>query len=234
MVLSLMSECQGKPSLLTRLCILQSSISYHIISYHLLSIQYSFINPKLYNGPGSITSKEVHSPYPNERSAFARCASVAAAQGLPTHNLPSATVIKTTLTTLQLGRYDPSSNISLIMQVEGKVPDQYSYVHFQFITRYVDPMDSSKLITRVATQVVSFSTDYSVYLDSLDEGVITILIEKEAAFRSMISRRNEDDDRFNIVLDETDIDECSSEAQNDLDATIHMISTSFRTYLKAQ
>lgn len=120
------------------------------------------------------------------------------------------------------------------MQVEGKVPDQYSYVHFQFITRYVDPMDSSKLITRVATQVVSFSTDYSVYLDSLDEGVITILIEKEAAFRSMISRRNEDDDRFNIVLDETDIDECSSEAQNDLDATIHMISTSFRTYLKAQ
>jgi hypothetical protein len=191
-----------------------------------LSFFHSFITPTLYHGPGAI-SKEWRSPLPNERSTFARCASLAAKQGLPTHNLPSATVIQSTLTQIQIGRYDPYSNISIMMQVDRKVPDQCSHVHFQFVTRYIDPVDNTKFITRVATQIVVVSADDSKYLDSLNEKVITILLAKEAAFRSMISKTDDEDDRFNVVLDAPGIDACAFEAQRDLDATIYMISASY-------
>jgi hypothetical protein len=163
---------------------------------------------------------------------LARCASLAAKHGLPTNNLASVATTESTLTRIQMGRYDPFSNISILMQVEKKIPDEYDRVCFQFVSRYIDAKDHMKLITRVTSHMIAVSDDNSTYLESLNTDLITTLIAKEAAFRAMTSKVDEED-RFAFVLDAPEADACALDAQRDIDATIKMISTSYRSHAKS-
>jgi len=197
------------------------------------SLRTSFITPKLCHGPGRIVD-DAKFPCPNERATFAECSALASKQGLRTHNLPSTNAMQSTLTRVQMGRNDPNSTISVVMQVNSIIhPNEHPYAHFQFVTRFIDPDHSTVFVTRVATQRIAISKDEYDYMSSLNDEVIPIVLAKEAAFRSMVIKGNEGDDRFNLVVDQLDVDSCAFAAQTDLDATVHAISKAYRSHMKS-
>ena len=190
---------------------------------------FSFITPTLCHGSGTI-NKEAQSPCPNERAVFVDCSS---RQGLQSSHAISNKIVKSTLTQIQMGRYDPTSSISILMDVTKAIPDHFSYGHFQFVTRYIDPLDITTLVTRVATQRVAISKDTSIFLQSLNDEAVPVTLAKEAAFRSMILRNNDDDDR-SAVVSESDVDVCGFLARRDLDSTVYAISKAYRFHMKSQ
>mmetsp|Transcript_24375 Transcript_24375/g.36161 ORF Transcript_24375/g.36161 Transcript_24375/m.36161 type:complete len:903 (+) Transcript_24375:69-2777(+) len=163
----------------------------------------------------------------NERAAFAMGASLSAKRGLVTNNLPSDDLLADTLTRVRMGRYDPLSTLSFMLRVdEVFVPDDDKYAFFQCIVRYVD-QDGRDLVTRVSTYRLPVAVSIHDFLDSMDEEVVPVVLGKEAVFRSIIGR--DDEEAIDALVVDTDrVEMLAFEAQKDLDNTIHRISGAYR------
>ena len=126
-----------------------------------------------------------------------------------------------TRTRLQLGRFDPKSTVSVMIQIDKKLQSKDAV--FQFIMRYANPHDASDFITRVISQRLEVvHKDYgSQFFDSLEKDTLSVLLAKEAAYRCMvhdIGRSQED-----LTYDHEEIEELVLRTQEELDTTCHRI-----------
>jgi len=184
---------------------------------------HSFITPTHFVGPGELID-DSRSLLVCERSAFAIGASLAAERKMTTNNLPSVDIVESTMTRLRMGRFDPISTFSVLLQV-NEFFQRENHALFQFIVRYVDN-DGVTLVTRVFTHRLSVAKDIGEFLDAQDEEVIPVLLGKEAVYRSMFGREMKNDETE--PLDEVQLEDLSYDAQRDLDATIQKISVAYR------
>jgi len=187
----------------------------------------SHVVPKLMHGPG-IVIHDFQCPLPNERATFASCSAVAATKGLPTSNLPCLKTIDKVLTQIKMGRLDATSSISVIIQAEKSIPE-HSFVYFQFVTRYIEKTD---LVTRISTNRISVSNNPLDFIQSLNIQLTSVLLGKEAAFRSMAMNQSEEGDVSNIALAQRDIESRTFSSSNDLAWTTHGISKAYMCILK--
>ena len=177
-------------------------------------------------GSGNVLYGETQRLLPNERSAFAMSASLAANVGLPTNNLPSEDALATTMTRIQLGRFDPLSTISAMLQVNEDIKPDDRHAFFQCIVRFVEA-DGKTIVTRVSTHRLPVAMSVHDFLDGMDEEAVPVLLGKEAVFRSIVGR--EEPEGIEAVAADADrLEHLAHEAQRDVDATVHMISGAFR------
>ena len=188
------------------------------------SLHDSFLTPTHIVGPGELV-EDITGVVPNERSAFALGSSHAANQGMQTNNLPSQDMLDTSLTRVRMGRYDPLSTFSVMLQ-ENDFFQRDQYAFFQCTVRFVD-RDGKTLVTRVSTHRLSIAKDIGEYLDSIDDEVIPVLLGKEAVYRSMFGREMNEDIEVDAP-NSTQLENLAYDAQSDLDATISRISGAFR------
>jgi len=176
--------------------------------------------PRICHGPFALYD-ECQCPLPNERGAFSASVSSAKSKNMPPTEIPSAKVRDSFVTQLQLGRVDPRVSISIILQNEFDIPEGSS-VFFQFVSRYVEGDD---LVTRVATQSIGASNDTYIYMQSLNIDVTSVLLAKEAAHSAMART-----DDGNLYLGQSEIETTILRAKNDLDFTVHKITTTHGSY----
>jgi len=144
---------------------------------------------------------------------------------MQTNNLPSQDMLSTSLTRVRMGRYDPLSTFSVMLQ-ENEFFQRDPYAFVQCTVRFVD-WEGKTLVTRVSTHRLSIAKDVGEYLDSIDDEVIPVLLGKEAVYRSMCGREMTED----VELDapnSAQLENLAYDAQSDLDATISRISGAFR------
>lgn len=162
---------------------------------------------------------------PNENTAFSTGASLAAKHGANTNDLPSRDIEKI-LTRLRLGRYDPLTTLSVMLQVNDDIQYDDRYAFCQLIVRYVN-VAGEKLVTKVYTHRLPVALSGNDFLDGMDEEVVPIVLGKEAVFRAVVGR--EEEESIEVLVSDTDQTEIlAMEAQKDLDNTIHRISGAFR------
>ena len=83
------------------------------------------------------------------------------------------------------------------------------------------------LVTKVSTHRLPIALSVHDFLDSMDEEVIPIVLGKEAVFRSIVGR--EDEEAIDVLVADTDqVERLAFEAQKDLDSTIHRVSGAYR------
>ena len=186
----------------------------------------SFVHPTHVVGATNIIYDEAQFLLPNERSAFAVGASLAAKQGMVTNNIPSDDTLALTLTRLQMGRYDPLSTLSVMLQVNDEVVLEVDkYALFQCTVRYVEK-NGATLVTRVSSHRLPVARSVHDFLDGMDEKAVPIVLGKETVFRAVVGRYEGGND--NVLVDPDRMEILAYEAQRDLDNTIHRISGAFR------
>jgi hypothetical protein len=155
----------------------------------------------------------------------------AAKYDIPTNNLPSRQVLESTRTRINMGRFDPQSTLSVMMQINNPVEtDGEKFVYFQFITRYLNPNNLSKLVTRVVTQKMPiFKDEDHEFFNSLNKNALSILLAKEAAYRCMVKEEDRADDRSEKTTPVTqeDVENLAIQTQRDLDTTVRRISRAY-------
>ena len=187
----------------------------------------SFIHPTHVVGSTEIIYNQAQVLLPNERSAFAIGASLAAKHGMMTNNLPKVEVVESTLTRLRMGRYDPLSTLSIMLQVnEDVVLSAHKYALFQCTARYLEE-DGTVLVTRVITHRLPVAKSVHDFLAGMDESVVPVVLGKETVFRSLVGRE-EAEGTETMMVDPVRMEVLAFEAQCDLDNTIHRISGAFR------
>lgn len=183
------------------------------------------MTPTHIGGAGTILEDdEEHGVLPNERLAFAAGIACAASRGLDTNDKPSREVSDELLSRIRFGRYDPLSTISVMLQVNEEFLPDDRYAVFQCVVRFVDPK-SQQLVTRVSTNRLPVALSVNDFLESSDEEAVPVILGKEAVYRSIVGREEEDE---NAAADMDRTEYLAFEAQNDLDATVHRISGAFR------
>ena len=163
---------------------------------------------------------------PHERAAFSMGAALAAKNGIATNQLPSQDYLADTLTRLRMGRYDPLSTLSFMLKVDDTITPDDKYAFFQCTIRYLE-QDGKTLVTKVSTHRLPIARSVLDFLDSMDEEVVPIVLGKEAVFRSIVGR--EDEEAIDALVADTDrVEMLAFEAQKDLDNTIHRVSGAYR------
>lgn len=162
---------------------------------------------------------------PSERSAFAKGSALAASRKIPTNMLPSADAVETTMTRVQMGRFDPISTFSVLLEVNEFFQHE-SHALIQCIVRYADP-DGKTLVTRVCSHRMSVAKETGEWLDAVDDEVVPVLLAKEAVYRSVYGR-DTSKNKETGAIDATVLEGLAYDAQRDLDATIQRISLSYR------
>jgi len=197
--------------------------------------EFSFLTVSHVLGPCTVVLKDDKLLLSNERSSFSYCASLAAANGVATSNLPSYDSVCLTRTRLRLGRYDPISTVSVafVKQESLSVKDDPHFAHFQFVVRYVNPLNERDIVTRVITQRVPIAQSVQNFLEGLNDDAVSVILGKEAAYRSM-SLQFGFDSSFQSQVDkarELSEDLLAEEARKDLDRTIYLISQAYKRHL---
>jgi hypothetical protein len=186
------------------------------------------VTPTHVVGPGEIVYEDNPGVLPNERAMFASDASLAARQGLPTNQMPVEEWIDGTRLRIRLGRYDPLSTLSIMMEMnETLQPDVDTHGFFQCVVRFVED-DGKTLVTRVSTHRLPIARSVNDFLDAIDEDVVPVLLGREAVYRSMVGRGDDVQTDDVAVLDKDRAEILAYDARRDLDNTVHRISSSFR------
>lgn len=185
----------------------------------------SFVTPTHLVGPGELQD-DSRNLLANERSSFAIGAALAAGKQMTTNNLPSMDLVDSTMTRIRMGRFDPVSTFSVMLQVNEFFQNE-PHAMFQCVVRYVD-RDGCSLVTRVYTNRMPMAKDTSEWLDVLDEDVTPVLLGKEAVYRAMFGREMGSADEPETALDALQLESLAYDAQRDLDATIQRISGAYR------
>jgi hypothetical protein len=185
-----------------------------------------FLSPSHVVGAMEVIDAIKEAVLPNERATFATGASLAAKHGIATNNLPSQAHVDETLTRVRMGRYDPLSTLSFMLRVDENIKPEDKYAFFQCTIRYLE-QDGKTLVTKVSTHRLPIARSVHDFLDSMDEEVVPIVLGKEAVFRSIVGR--EDEEAIDVLVADTDrVEMLAIEAQKDLDNTIHRVSGAYR------
>ena len=184
-----------------------------------------FLSPTNVVGPGVVEYDDERSVLANEQGSYAHGAQRAAANGLPTNNLPSKDTISMTLTRLRLGRFDRLATHTLMMQVNDDIRQDDQHATFQFIARFVTS-DGNYLVTRVFTHRLPVA-DMHQFLAGQRSEVVAICLGREAVFRATAGRGSTGEEEVTVVDRDRD-EELSNDARKDIDATIHLASAAFR------
>ena len=84
-----------------------------------------------------LNSEDVSGLYPNEQSSFAMGSSLAAMHNITTSDHPSKESVQSTLTRLQMGRYDPLSTLGMMFQVrDANELARQRFCYFQFVVSF--------------------------------------------------------------------------------------------------
>lgn len=181
------------------------------------------MTPTHIGGAGTIIDDDHQGLLPNEKSAFAAGELLATSRGYDTENKPSQDVLNETLTRIRFGRYDPLSTMTAMLQVNEQFLPDDRYVVFQCIVRFLDPA-TQELVTRVSTERLPVALNVNDFLESSDEQAVPVILGKEAVYRSIVGREEEE----TAAAEMDRVEYLAYEAQNDLDATVHRISGAFR------
>jgi hypothetical protein len=177
-------------------------------------------------GPGDLIESP-DGPLVNEQAAFDQGVAMAK-QGLKHQKnkiVPSMDMLDSTLTRIRLGRYDPLSTFSVMLNFNDFFQhDEYAF--FQCTVRFVD-RDCRVLVTRVMTHRLSVASDVGEFLEAIDEEVVPVLLGKEAVYRSMFGKDVDMDHPFHAPH-AGQLDNLAYDAQRDLDNTVFRISGAFR------
>ena len=184
-----------------------------------------FLSPTSVVGPGVVEYDDERSVLANEQGSYAHGAQRAAANGLPTNNLPSKDTISMTLTRLRLGRFDRLATHTLMMQVNDDIRQDDQHATFQFVARFVTS-DGNYLVTRVFTHRLPVA-DMHQFLAGQRSEVVAICLGREAVFRATAGRGSTGEEEVTVVDRDRD-EELSNDARKDIDATIHLASAAFR------
>lgn len=161
----------------------------------------------------------------NEVSSFALGASLAAAKKARTNNLPMNDIVEATLIRMHLGRFDPLSSFSFLLQI-NEFFQQESHALFQCIARYVDKK-GHHIVTKVFTRRLAIANDVTEFLDVIDEEVVPVLLGKEAVYRAIFGR-----EATSSNLQDTSSpihqENLAYDAQHDIDATVQRVSLAYR------
>ncbi len=183
----------------------------------------SFVTPTHIGGAGTIVDEDRQGLLPNEKSAFAAGELFSKSRGYDTENKPSLDVLNETLTRIRFGRYDPLTTLTAMLQVNEQLLPDDRHVVFQCIVRFVDPA-TQELVTRVSTDRLPVALSVNDFLESSDEEAVPVILGKEAVYRSIVGREEEE----TAAAEMDRVEYLAYESQNDLDATVHRISGAFR------
>lgn len=188
----------------------------------------SFLDPSHLNGPGELLTENV-GIMENEHSAFAVAASLAAKEGIETKDLPLQEALDVSTTRLELGRVDPLSTVSIMVEVNDTFEkDKDKYAFFQLISRHVD-RTGKKLITRVCTYRFSVAGDVGEFVDSVDAEAVAVVLAKAAVYRTLHGREETDEVRDKVTAGDVEtLEKLAYDTQLDIDATVQRISGAFR------
>jgi hypothetical protein len=107
-------------------------------------------------------------------------------------------------------------------------PEEDKFAFVQLTARYIS-RDGSMIITRVSTNRLPVAESVSDYVKHVDDEVVSVLLSKNAVYRSVHGREETEDTKDKVVAgDPATLEKLAYEAQLDLDATVQRISGAFR------
>ena len=188
----------------------------------------SFVTPTQFCGSGNFLPDLGAGMVENERSAFEEGSRLAAEKGFKTKNLPSSKAMELSMTRIQLGRVDPLSTVSVMMEVNDSIGEEDDYAFFQLVSRYISRKGNEE-ITRVCSFKIPVAEDLNDFLSSIDDETMSVLLGKVAVYRSLHGREETSDTRVLTASGDADAqEELAYDTQVDIDATVHRISSAFR------
>lgn len=186
----------------------------------------SFVNPSQMCGScqmlanGGIVDNELH--------AFREGSRLATAKGIKVKNLPSEKAIELSLTRIQMGRVDPLSTVTVLMDVDDTVSSEDEYAFFQLIARYISRRGEEE-ITRVSSFKIPVAGNVNDFVSSVDDEAMSVMLAKVAVYRALHGREETEDTRDLITAADVDSQEkLAYDTQVDLDATVQRISGAYR------
>lgn len=188
----------------------------------------SFVTPTQLCGPGQLLPDSSGELVETETSAFEEGSSLALEKGFKIDGLPSSKAMALSMTRIEVGRIDPLSTITVLLEVDDTISEDDEYAFFQFISRYISRGGDTE-ITRVFSAKLLIAKDVNDFLGSVDDEVTSVVLAKIAVHRSLHGREETGDTRdLTAAGDSNTQEKLSYEAQLDLDATIQRISGAFR------
>jgi hypothetical protein len=198
------------------------SSAQHLLTFVVIAV--SFLNPTHLIGPGDLLD-ENKGVLPHERPAFSLGCSLAAERKMQTNNLPQQDFVQNTMTRIRMGRIDPLSTFSLMLQVNEFFQND-PFAFFQCVARFID-RESNTLVTRVFSHRLAISKNGGEFLDAVDEEVVAVVLGKEAIYRSMYGREIDETSEPDLPT-KLQLEDLAYDSQRDLDATIQRVSGAFR------
>jgi hypothetical protein len=187
-----------------------------------------FISPTQLCGSGEVLPDQASRMVENERAAFAEGSALAAEKGIKTNDLPSIEALEMSMTRIQVGRVDPLTTFTIMLEVDDTIAEDDDYAFFQLVSRYVSRTGNEE-ITRVCSFKVPVASDISDYLSSLDDEAVSVILGKAAVYRALHGREETSETRdMTAVGDVNSQEKLAYDAQLDIDATIQRISGAFR------
>ncbi|KAL3942917.1 MAG: hypothetical protein SGBAC_002989 [Bacillariaceae sp.] len=188
----------------------------------------SFMTPSTLNGPGELIAEDADM-LETERKGYEEGAELAVEEGFETQNLPLAEALDVSMTRIKLGRVDPLSTVSVLLELNETFEEENdTHCFFQFISRHVD-RKGQRFITRVYTYRFPVAKDTTDYLENANSDVVAVVLAKTAVYRTLHGREETDEVRDKVTAGDTEtLEKLANETQLDIDATVQRISGSFR------
>ncbi|CAJ1950520.1 unnamed protein product [Cylindrotheca closterium] len=188
----------------------------------------SFMTPSTLNGPGELIAEDADM-LETERKGYEEGAELAVEDGFETKDLPLADALDVSMTRIKLGRVDPLSTISVLLELNETFEEENdTHCFFQFISRHVD-RKGKIFITRVYTYRFPVAKDTTDYLENANSDVVAVVLAKTAVYRTLHGREETDEVRDKVTAGDTStLEKLANETQLDIDATVQRISGSFR------
>jgi len=188
----------------------------------------SFVTPTQLCGSGQVLTDLNCEMVETEKLAFEEGRRLAREKGFNTIDLPSENAMGLSMTRIQVGRVDPMSTISVLLEVDDTIGEEDDYAFFQLVSRYISRRGDAE-ITRVYSFKLPIAEDVNDFLDSVDDEAMSVVLAKAAVYRSLYGREETDDTRDLTVAEDTKTQEkLAYDTQLDLDVTIQRISGAFR------
>jgi len=189
----------------------------------------SFVTPVQFFGPCQVLSECADQVVDTESSAFEEGLRLADEKGFKIKNLPSKKARELSMTRLQMGRVDPWSTITIMLEVDDSISEEDDYAFFQLVSRYLSPNGDTQ-ITRVSSFKIPVAEDTVDFLGSVNDEAMSVVLAKTAVYRSLYGRDEDTDDDTDLsaAADAVLQEELARDTQLDLDATIQRISGAYR------
>mmetsp|Transcript_31582 Transcript_31582/g.76274 ORF Transcript_31582/g.76274 Transcript_31582/m.76274 type:complete len:1031 (+) Transcript_31582:58-3150(+) len=188
----------------------------------------SFMTPSTLNGPGELIAEDADM-LETERKGYEEGVELAVEEGFETKDLPLADALDVSMTRIKLGRVDPLSTISVLLELNETFEEENdTHCFFQFISRHVD-RKGQRFITRVYTYRFPVAKDTTDFIENANSDVVAVVLAKTAVYRTLHGREETEEVRDKVTAGDTEtLEKLANETQLDIDATVQRISGSFR------